>query len=323
MKYLVFVEHLDGKLKKQAAELVCYARYLAEKVQGKVVVMASGNIAREELAKLSEFGAEKIIHISDTANDDYDSGLLSGIISDIFTRDEFGVLILANSPTGKSLAPRLSVKLKAGLVPGVMSLPQTEDIFLLKKKIFNGKAFAHVKVNTSEMIITLNKNSCAVKASPVEYEWEEYRSDAAERPAGIELLETTSNQSGSLLTEAAVVVSGGRGMRSADNWGPLEELAQTLGAALACSKPVSDEGWRPHEEHVGQTGKTIAPDLYIATGISGAIQHLAGVSSSKTILAINTDKDAPIFEMADYGVVGDALKILPEFIKSVNKLQDS
>jgi electron transfer flavoprotein alpha subunit len=323
MKYLVFVEHIDGKLKKQAAELVCYARYLAEKVQGKVVVLASGNIAREELGRLSEFGAEKIIHISDANNYFNDSSLFSEIIADVFDRDEFGVLIMANSPTGKSLAPRLSVKLKAGLVPGVMSLPEADDIFLLKKKIFNGKAFAHVKVTTSRMIITLNKNSCAVKASPVDYEWEEYTADVGEKPANIELLETTSIKSGRLLTEATVVVSGGRGMRSADNWGPLEELARTLGASLACSKPVSDEGWRPHEEHVGQTGKTIAPDLYIASGISGAIQHLAGVSSSKTILAINTDKDAPIFEMADYGIVGDALKILPEFIKSVNKLQDS
>lgn len=323
MTYLVFVEHIDGKLKKQATELVCYARYLAEKVQGKVIAMATGNITREELGKLSEFGAEKIIHISDATHYLNDSSLFSGIIADVFNREEIGVLIMANSPTGKSLAPRLSVKLKAGLVSGVMSLPETDDIFLLKKKIFNGKAFAHVKVNTSRMIITLNQNSCAVEANPIDYEWEEYTSDVGERPATMELLETTENQTGSLLTEATVVVSGGRGMRSADNWGHLEELASTLGAALACSKPVSDEGWRPHEEHVGQTGKTIAPDLYIASGISGAIQHLAGVSSSKTILAINTDKDAPIFEMADYGIVGDALKILPEFIKSVNKLQDS
>jgi electron transfer flavoprotein alpha subunit len=224
---------------------------------------------------------------------------------------------MANNNTGKALAPRLSVKLNAGLASGVTELPESVSPVVVKKKVFSGKAFARVEVTTEKALLTLAQNSCEIRETGGSAGVESF--DAGVDPAAAKTtIKDVQKQDGKLLlTDAEVVISGGRGLKSPDNWGPIEELAGVMGGATACSRPVSDEGWRPHEEHTGQTGKIIAPNLYMAFGISGAIQHLAGVSSSKCIVAVNTDKDAPIFEAADYGIVGDALKVLPELIEAI------
>ena len=318
MSIIVYIEHLEGKLKKQSRELVSYASQLAEKTSQKVTAVGVGDISREELESLSRFGASKIIHCSNPEAATLENQVYTQLLAEIFEKESGEILILANSFTGKAIAPRLSVRLKAGLVAGVVDLPESLDPFVVKKKIFNGKAFAHSQILTKSKILSLNSNACEVKEKPVESEWEEFSSQVSAPKA--EIVDVSKMDADNLLTEASIVVSGGRGMKGADKWKPIEELASLLKGATACSKPVSDEGWRPHEEHVGQTGKTIAPDLYIAVGISGAVQHLAGVSSSKTIVAINSDKDAPIFEIADYGIVGDAHEVLPAFIQSVSKL---
>ena len=226
------------------------------------------------------------------------------------------ILIMAHNNSGKALAPRVSVKLKAGLAAGVTALPESVSPVVVKKKVFSGKAFGKVEITSTNAILTLAQNSYEVKETGGSASIEVF--DPGVDVAAKTVIKDVQKQDGKLLlSDAEIVVSGGRGMKSGDNWGPIEELAAVLGAATACSRPVSDEGWRPHEEHTGQTGKIIAPNLYFAFGISGAIQHLAGVSSSKCIVAVNTDKDAPVFEAADYGIVGDALKVLPELISEI------
>ena len=225
--------------------------------------------------------------------------------------------MIAHNNAGKALAPRLSVKLRAGLASGVTALPESLSPVVVKKKVFSGKAFSKLTVNTDRAILTLAQNSFEVKETGGTASVEDFDHGVDTSVASTQIKQVQKQEGKLLLTDAEVVVSGGRGMKSSDNWGPIEELAEVLGAATACSRPVSDEGWRPHDEHTGQTGKIIAPNLYFAFGISGAIQHLAGVSSSKCIVAVNTDKDAPIFESADYGIVGDALKVLPELITEI------
>jgi len=231
------------------------------------------------------------------------------------------VIILSNNNTGKAIAPRLSVKLKAGVGTSVNKLPLSIDPFVVCKRAFSGNAFAHLTIKTAIRIITLAQNSFELiernRAAVIE--------DTIVNVDGnliktvVRDIQKTSGKI--LLSDASIVVSGGRGMKSPDNWGPLVDLAGLLGAATACSRPVSDEGWRGHEEHTGQTGKIISPNLYIAIGISGATQHLAGVSSSKYIVAINTDKDAPIFDVAQYGIVGDAMKVLPRMVEALKEMK--
>jgi electron transfer flavoprotein alpha subunit len=278
-------------------------------------------VERDELKKLGRYGASKIIDIKDENMKCLDNHAYTHVIAEVAEKEQASMLIISNNNTGKAVAPRLSVRLKAGLVSGVTGLPVSVNPFIVRKKVFSGKAFARVEIKSPVKILTLSQNS---------YELIPKENDAvigsfdSKLPAGLvkTIISKVEKQTGKIiLTDAEIVVSGGRGMKSSGNWGPLEELAGILGAALACSRPVSDEGWRPHEEHTGQTGKIIAPNLYMAFGISGAIQHLAGVSSSRFIVAVNTDKDAPIFEAADYGIVGDALKVLPELVKEIKAVK--
>jgi electron transfer flavoprotein alpha subunit len=223
---------------------------------------------------------------------------------------------------GKALAPRLSVRLKAGLGSGVSKLPLSLNPFTVYKRTYSGNAFAHLVIKSDVKILTLAQNSFDLAETPENSCTIENRSVTVDGSLIKTVVKDVQKQTGKiLLTDADIVVSGGRGMKSPDNWAPLTELASLLGAATACSRPVSDEGWRPHEEHTGQTGKIISPNLYIAVGISGATQHLAGISSSKYIVAINTDKDAPIFEAAQYGIVGDAMKVLPKLVEAVKEIK--
>lgn len=316
MNVLVFTENWDGKFKKLSYELVSYAAGVAEKMGGSVMALSIGNVDQDELSTLGAYGATTILSVP-AQGDGLDNQLYTDVISAAAEKCGAGVLVLAHNNTGKAVAPRLSVKLGAGLVSGVTALPDGVSPLVVRKKVFSGKAFGNVEITTDKAILTLAQNSYELKETGGTAAVESF--DPGVDPAsGKTAVKDVQKQDGKLLlTDAEVVISGGRGMKSADNWGTIEELAGVLGGATACSRPVSDEGWRPHEEHTGQTGKIIAPNLYMAFGISGAIQHLAGVSSSKCIVAVNTDKDAPIFEAADYGIVGDALKVLPELIAEI------
>jgi electron transfer flavoprotein alpha subunit len=231
------------------------------------------------------------------------------------------VIVLANNITGKALAPRLSVNLKAGIGSGVAKLPVTIDPFVVFKKVFSGNAFANVKINSKIKILTLAQNSFGIFESDNNASIEQQQIQVRDEIFNTRVEEVQKQTGKIVLTDADIVISGGRGMKSPDNWPLLVQLADVLGGALACSRPVSDEGWRPHEEHTGQTGKIIAPNLYMAFGISGSTQHIAGVSSSKYIVAINIDKDAPIFANAQYGIIGDACKILPKLIEAVKEVK--
>lgn len=322
MAVLVYTENWDGSFKKLSYELVSFGAGLASMLGKPLVVLSIGNVATQELEKLGKYGAQKIITISDPLLQVFDSQAYTGAISQVCAKEQAEVIILANNNTGKAIAPRLSVKLKAGLGAGVSKLPLSTNPFVVYKRSFSGNAYAHVEIKTPVKILTLAQNAFGLVENPVSPVIENL--NVSIDPALVKTaVRNVQKQTGKLLlTDAEIVVSGGRGMKSPDNWGPLVELADLLGGATACSRPVSDEGWRPHEEHTGQTGKIIAPNLYIAVGISGATQHLAGVSSSKVIVAINTDKDAPIFEAAQYGIVGDAMKVLPKLVEAVKELKN-
>lgn len=321
MSVLIYAENWDGKFKKSSFELVSYGTKVAEMLGTVSVVLSLGNVEKSELEKLGKYGPGKVISGTGNNLNIFDSQVYTRVIADMVLKEGATVVILSNNNSGKALAPRLSVRLKAGLGSGVSKLPLSLNPFIVYKRTFSGNAFAHLEIKTGIRILTLSQNS---------FELIEKNNSAVIEDADIQIdgsmvktrINDVRKQSGKiLLTDADVVVSGGRGMKSPDNWGPLVELADLLGAATACSRPVSDEGWRSHEEHTGQTGKIIAPNLYIAIGISGATQHLAGVSSSKYIVAINSDKNAPVFESAQYGIVGDAMKILPRLVEAVKEIK--
>lgn len=314
MSVLVFNENWDGKFKKQSFELVSYASKVAEMLNTQIVALSIGNVQEDELKKLATYSADKIISVTNDNLRNLDNQAYTSVIAQVAEKVGAKVVVIANNNTGKALAPRLSVRLKAALGSAVTKLPASVEPFIVYKKVLSGKAFANVALKSDIKIITLSQNSYEFTENPKSASIENFEPVLD----GVKTTVTDAQkQTGKLiLTDAEIVVSGGRGMKSPDNWGPIEELAKLLGAATACSRPVSDEGWRPHEEHTGQTGKIVAPNLYIAAGISGAIQHLAGISASKCIVAINTDKDAPIFEAANYGIVGDAAKVLPSLIQA-------
>jgi len=320
MSVLVYTENWDGKFKKLSFELVAYASGVADMLGTQVTALSIGEVDKAELEKLARYGASRILTVTDPGLKFFDSQAYAAVISEIATSENANVIVVSNNTNGKAIAPRLSVKLKAGIGAGVSKLPLSTSPFIVYKRTFSGNAFAHLEIKSGIRIITLSQNSYGLTEKVVSPVIENIPA-----PSGIvskTVVKDVQKQTGKiLLTDAEIVVSGGRGMKSPDNWGPLVELAGLLGGATACSRPVSDEGWRPHEEHTGQTGKIIAPNLYIAVGISGATQHLAGVSSSKYIVAINTDKNAPIFEAAQYGIVGDATKVLPKLVEAVKELK--
>ncbi|HPD64242.1 MAG TPA: electron transfer flavoprotein subunit alpha/FixB family protein [Bacteroidia bacterium] len=322
MAVLVYTENWDGKFKKLSYELVSYAYGIALQINTEVVALTTGNVDEPTLLSLGNYGASKIICIQQADNTPFDPMLVNTMIAETAEKINANVIVFAHNNTGKAIAPRLSARLKAGLVTAATALPSALSPFVVKKKLFSGKAFANIEITTPTRIITLSQNSFGVVENTVHCTIE-YITASSSEGSGIEVINVSKQTGKVLLTDAEIVVSGGRGMKGPENWGPIEELAELLGGATACSRPVSDEGWRPHSEHTGQTGKIIAPNLYLAFGISGAIQHVAGVSSSKVIAAVNKDPEAPIFEVADYGIVGDALKILPELINEVKKLKNS
>jgi electron transfer flavoprotein alpha subunit len=321
MSVLVYTENWDGKFKKLSFELVSYAAGVAKMIGTTVTAVSIGKVDESELKKLGNYGAGKIISVNNEQLATLDNQAYTSVLSEISGKENASVIIISNNNTGKAIAPRLSVRLKAGIGSGVSKLPLNLNPFTVYKRTYSGNAYAHLVIKSDAKILTLAQNSFDLIETP-NIATIENITVSVDGSLIKTVVKDVQKQSGKiLLTDADIVVSGGRGMKSPDNWPSLVELASLLGAATACSRPVSDEGWRPHEEHTGQTGKIIAPNLYIAVGISGATQHLAGISSSKYIVAINSDKDAPIFEASQYGIVGDAMKVLPKLVEAVKSIR--
>jgi electron transfer flavoprotein alpha subunit len=321
MSVLVYTENWDGKFKKLSFELVSYAAKLAEMLNTKAIALSIGELTNDELGKLATYGAGEILSLSDKNLTVHDSRVYTRLIASAVEETGATVVVMAHNNVGKALAPRLSVRLKAGLGSSVCKLPSSTEPFTIHKKVFSGNAYANVVINTPVRIITLSQNTFGIIEAPQPVNIREWSPSYEAGLLSMNLKDVQKQSGKILLTDADIVVSGGRGMKGAENWGPIEELAGILGAATACSRPVSDEGWRSHEEHTGQTGKVIAPNLYFAFGISGAIQHLAGVSSSKVIVAVNKDPDAPIFGAATYGILGDVQQVLPELVAAVKEIR--
>lgn len=321
MSVLVYTENWDGKFKKLSFELVSYASAVAKMAATSVTAVSIGKVEESELKKLGNYGAQRILCAEGDQFTVLDSQAYAAIISEAALKEGAKIIVISNNNTGKAVAPRLSVRLKAGVGSGVSKLPLNLNPFTVYKRTYSGNAFAHVVIKSDIKILTLAQNSFDPAETPNNAVIEKSEVTGENFTGRTKRIDIQKQSGKILLTDADIVVSGGRGMKSPDNWAPLVELASALGGATACSRPVSDEGWRPNEEHTGQTGKIIAPNLYLAVGISGATQHLAGISSSKYIVAINTDKDAPIFEAAQYGIVGDAMKILPKLISAVKEIK--
>ncbi|MBC8033913.1 MAG: electron transfer flavoprotein subunit alpha/FixB family protein [Chitinophagaceae bacterium] len=318
MSVLIFIDQADGQIKKAAHEVICYGARIAEMLGTTAEGIVLGTVT-DDLAALGKYGVKKIHHVKSEQLNQFDAQVFANVLAQAVAAASAEVVVFSNNVDGKAIAPRLSARLKAGLVAGAIALPDLTTGFIVKKNVFSGKAFANVSLNTTIKIISLNGNSYPVTETSGSSEVVSLNVTVA----GAKVKVTSVNKvTGEVpLSEAELVVSGGRGLKGPENWGILEDLAKALGAATACSRPVADAHWRPHHEHVGQTGFAIAPNLYVALGISGAIQHLAGVNRSKVIVVINKDAEAPFFKAADYGIVGDVFEIVPKITAAVKKLK--
>ena len=314
MSVLVYTESWDGSFRKSTFEAASYASETAKILGTDVIGISLGEVSNDELNKLGNYGVNKVVSFSAIKKGDSQSA--TNVIAK--TAIDCSILIFSNTNTAKMIAPRLSAKLKAGILSNVITLTESAGPLKLKRQAFSSKAIELATVNTKIAILAIAPNSFKLIETGGNCTIEE---DSTIEKGAI-IIEGKETVSGKIsISEAEIVVSAGRGLKGPENWGMIEELAELLGAATACSKPVSDIGWRPHGEHVGQTGKAVAADLYFAIGISGAIQHLAGINSSKVIVAINTDPEAPFFKAADYGIVGDAFKVVPKLIEEIKQLR--
>lgn len=318
---LVYAESIDGNFKKSTFEAVSYAAGIAQSNGTTCVAVSIGNVDDAKLAELGNYGADKVVAVNSGKLAVFNAEAYAKAFATVAAAEGATVVVISNTYSGKAIAGRVAAKLKAGVASGVISVPNTASGFVVRKTVFSGKAFADVNLTTAVKVLAITPNTFDTntfgKTATVTTA-DGGLSDADFITNSVEVSRVTGKIP---LTEAELVVSAGRGMKGPEHWGIIEELAQVLGAATACSKPVSDMHWRPHSEHVGQTGITIKPNLYIAVGISGAIQHLAGVSSSKVIVAINKDPEAPFFKAADYGIVGDAFDVLPKILDAAKKLK--
>lgn len=316
MSVLVYVENLQGRFKKSALEIVSYANAIAGKLGLPLTALSIGEVSGEELARLGKYGAAKVLSASDARLNQTNIQPYSTVIAEAAKTTGAKVVVVPASFSGKAIAPRVAVKLHAGYADNAIDLPQMDGSFVVKKGAYSGKAYAFVEVVSEVKVISLVPNSFKLIESPAAGAVESFNPAVAESDFAMQVRETVRATDKVSLPDAELVISAGRGMKGPENWGMIEQLADALGAATACSKPVSDAGWRPHSEHVGQTGIAISPNLYIAVGISGAIQHLAGVSSSKVIVVVNKDPEAPFFKAADYGICGDAFEVVPKLIEA-------
>ena len=315
MAILVFVESAEGKVKKTSVEAVAFAHAMG----GPVTAIALGAVRQSELEDLGKYGAGKILHVSDERLNEGVIQAYSSVLDQAMKDEGADILVLANSSLGTPVAARLATRIKASLATNVIGLPDTSTGFVVKRSIYTGKAFAFVNLTHQKKVIAIRKNAAEVKVVGAAGQVTAYKGQYSDADFAVKVISSEIATGDVLLPEANIVVSGGRGMKGPEHWHILEALAKTLHAATGCSKPVSDMGWRPHHEHVGQTGVKVAPQLYIAVGISGAIQHLAGVNSSKYIVVINKDPEAPFFKAADYGIVGDAFEIIPKLTQAIKE----
>ena len=314
MSVLVFVENDEGNIKKSSLEAISYASHLDSNV---VAIALGSNFDAAGLANAGKAGATKVLHVAD---DKYNQGIVqayASAIAEAMNQEGANIFVLANSSLGDALSARVAAKIDAAIASRVIALPDTSNGFKVKRSIYTGKAFATIEMNGDKKVIALKKNAAELKEDGGSASVEAFSPSMNDADFATTITSTDKATGEVLLPEAEIVVSGGRGLKGPENWGMIEELAKELGAATGCSKPVSDMDWRPHHEHVGQTGIKVSPNLYIAVGISGAIQHLAGVNSSKYIVVINKDADAPFFKAADYGIVGDAFDVVPKLIAAI------
>jgi len=319
MKILIFAEtDENGNFKKDALEIASYASQVSSENGGSLIAL-SFNASEPE--RLSNYGVQKTINAKNQELNNFDPEIYSNCISEIFKSENCDLLVLSSSSNSKYIGGILSVKIDAGYVTNVISKPTMGDRISVQRNTFTNKAFENVEIMKSKVILAISKNSYGLKENQINSEAIETNFNISESRNKVNSVEKTSNKV--TIADADIVVSGGRGLKGPENWHLIENLADILGGATACSKPVSDLGWRPHSEHVGQTGKPVSSNLYIAIGISGAIQHLAGVNSSKVKVVINTDPEAPFFKAADYGIVGDAFEVVPKLIDKLKEFKSS
>lgn len=312
MSVIVYIENTDGVVKKNVIEAASYAVAYGAATGETVVGVSVGEVSDDELKKVGQAGLTKVVKIGAAY---VNHQIAAAVLAEVASAQGANAVIVSSSNQGKGAAPRLAAKIGAGIITEAVELPSGTAPLTIKKKGFSGKAFANVALSNSKNVITVAVNSVGIKDAPVDVAIEAGSSSATD--SSLTHMSYEKDTTKLSLTDAELVVSAGRGLKGAENWGMVDELAEVLGAATACSKPVADIGWRPHHEHVGQTGIAISPNLYIAIGISGAIQHLAGVSSSKTIVVVNTDPEAPFFKAADYGIVGDAFEVIPKLTAAI------
>lgn len=310
MSVLVFVETSEGQIKKSSIEAACYAKAVAAKTGGAVSAIVAGKVSQSDAASLGNYGVDKVFTLSGNAFDSLQVGPLAKALTQAALSTGAQVVVGAKSNISDAVLPQTAAALQASITTNVVSLPETEIGFQVKRSIFTGKAFATVSLDAAIKVLSVKKNAIEVTESSGTASVENLAVDITDNKVQVTGKEVASSEIS--LPEADIVVSGGRGLKGPENWGLVIDLAKKLGAATGCSKPVSDLDWRPHHEHVGQTGIKVSPNLYIAIGISGAIQHIAGINSSKVIVAINKDAEAPIFKVADYGIVGDAFEVVPK-----------
>jgi len=318
MPILVYTENTDGKFKKTVYEVVSYAKAIADDLDTPVIAVSIGDVDQSELASLGNYGASRVLHVSSDQLARFVNQAYASVIAAAADHTGSDLIVISNSFSGKGLAPRVAAKLEAGLADGAVELPRIMgDKLSVKKTAFSGKAFAITELVSAKKVIALNPNAFEVRQTGGVAAVEAFNPEIPSDDFAAVIQDIVRATDKVTLPDAEIVVSAGRGLKGPENWEMIEELAEVLGAATACSKPVSDAGWRPHAEHVGQTGIAVSPNLYIAIGISGAIQHLAGVSASKTIVVINKDPEAPFFKVADYGIVGDAFEVVPKLIAAI------
>jgi len=318
MSILIYAESENGKLKKNAFELASYASKIAEANQDEVVAVS---INAQNVDALGNYGVNRVLNIQADNLAKFNVELYADVVSQAASEAHANLVIISQSANAKYLAPLLSINLEAGYASNVVELPDTSAGFKVKRSVFTNKAFGVAEISTDTKIVGLSNNAYGLHENQVDCSVVDFAPSTS--GSGIEVKSVDKNTDKVSIADAEVVVSGGRGLKGPENWHLIEDLADVLGAATACSKPVSDMGWRSHSEHVGQTGKPVASNLYIAIGISGAIQHLAGINSSKTKVVINTDEEAPFFKAADYGIVGDAFEVVPELIQKLKEFKAS
>lgn len=312
MSVLVFADSTQGKFKKTAFEVVCFGKKVAEQMGSNLVVLT---INANDASELYKYGAEKVITVSNENLSPFNAKKYASVLQQVADAENANTIVVDSSIDGLYLAPIVAVNLEAGYVSNVVAVPSNTNPFIVKRKAFSNKAFSNTVISTDKKVIGLAKNSFGIHENLVAGTSESFDATIADSGVKSENVERVTGKV--TIADADIVVSAGRGLKGPENWGMIEELAEVLNAATACSKPVSDLGWRPHGEHVGQTGKPVASNLYIAIGISGAIQHLAGINASKVKVVINTDPEAPFFKAADYGVVGDAFEVVPKLIEKL------